>query len=72
MADESLIIGDIGFDAGNVYRYLEEQGKKTKATDIKSELGISTSAVYLALGWLAREDQVSIYKKGNSVRVDLK
>ncbi|MFP4687415.1 MAG: winged helix-turn-helix domain-containing protein [bacterium] len=71
MAEEKSIMGDIGFEAGDVYRELENSSGKLKATDLKNSLDLSTSSIYLALGWLAREDKVKVYKKGNSVRVEL-
>ena len=75
MAEENSIVDDIGMDAGQIYRFLKEKRGKnppTKATEVKNELDFSTSDVYLALGWLAREDQVEVLKKGNSVRAKLK
>ncbi len=72
MAEEKSHVGSIGFNAGQVYNYLEEEEGAMKATEIKKELNFSTSDVYLALGWLAREDQVDVLKKGNSVRANSK
>ncbi len=72
MAQEKSIMDDIGVNAGRIYRFLEdnqEGDEPVKATEAKDELDLSTSDVYLALGWLAREDQVEVRKKGNSVRV---
>ncbi len=71
MAEEKSVMGDIGFEAGDIYREIESAGKKIKATDLKKSLDLSTASVYLALGWLAREDKVKVYKQGNSVRVEL-
>lgn len=72
MAEEKSYIGDVGFNAGDVYAYLEKDGDKVKATEVKDALELSTSDLYLALGWLAREDQIDVLKKGNSVRAQLK
>ncbi|MGM0381105.1 MAG: winged helix-turn-helix domain-containing protein [bacterium] len=74
MADEKTIMDDIGINAGRIYRFLEdhqEGDSPVKATQAKDELNLSTSDVYLALGWLAREDQVEVLKKGNSVRINI-
>lgn len=74
MAESTSINPDIGFDAGTVFNHLSEKSGDgaTKATTLKSELDMSTSQVYLAIGWLAREDQADVKKKQNSVRVQLK
>lgn len=74
MAEETSINPDIGFDAGGVFNHLSnlDAGEVTKATKLKSELDMSTSQIYLAIGWLAREDKVDVLKKQNSVRVRLK
>ncbi len=72
MAQESNIMDEIGINAGRIYRFLEdsqEGAEPVKATEAKDELDLSTSDVYLALGWLARENQVEVRKKGNSVRL---
>lgn len=74
MADEKTIMDDIGINAGRIYRFLEDEqegNSPVKATKVKDEFDVSTSDVYLALGWLAREDQIEILKKGNSVRMKI-
>jgi len=60
----------IGEDAGKVYRYLEGNGTATLAK-AKKDLHLSTEELHLALGWLAREDKVSINKQGTSHAVSL-
>ena len=75
MAAEKTIMDEIGINAGRIYRFLEDHqdgASPVKATEAKDELNLSTSDVYLALGWLAREDQVDVLKKGNSVRASVK
>lgn len=73
MANADPLIDVIGENAGNVYRYLEEHqdNGRVRATEIKNELGLTTSAIYQAIGWLAREDNLDVFKEGNSVQVDL-
>jgi predicted Kef-type K+ transport protein len=74
MASLKEINPDIGFDAGGVFNHLSNQSDSSvvKATTLKEKLDMSTSQVYLAIGWLAREDKVDVLKKQNSVRVRLK
>lgn len=54
---------NIGINAGKIWRYLEANGE-SKTVRIKRELKISSSELYLALGWLAREGNVAFCKKG--------
>lgn len=73
MATPDSLIDAIGDNAGDVYRYLEEQQDdgRVRATEIKDELKMTTADIYQAIGWLAREDNLEVFKQGNSVQVDL-
>ncbi len=61
----------IGFSAGQIYDYLNNNGETTFAK-MKKELDLKSNFADLGLGWLAREDKVEISKKGSSVNVRLK
>ena len=61
----------IGFSAGQIYDYLNNNGETTFAK-MKKELDLKGNFADLGLGWLAREDKVEISKKGSSVNVRLK
>lgn len=61
----------IGFSAGQIYDYLNNNGESTFAK-MKKELDLKGNFADLGLGWLAREDKVEISKKGTSVSVRLK
>lgn len=61
----------IGFSAGMIYDYLNNNGEVT-FSKIKKELDLKGNFADLGLGWLAREDKVEISKKGTSVSVRLK
>ena len=61
----------IGSTAGQVWEYLYKNGTVT-AIKLKSELGISNSALYLALGWLAREDKIEVTEADHSFKISLK
>ena len=61
----------IGLSAGQIYDYLNNNGESTFAK-IKKELDLKGNFADLGLGWLAREDKVTISKKGSSVNVRLK
>ncbi len=61
----------IGFSAGQIYDYLNNNGESSFAK-MKKELDLKGNFADLGLGWLAREDKVEISKKGTSVNVRLK
>lgn len=54
---------NIGINAGKIWQYLEANGE-TKVVRVKRDLKLSSSELYLALGWLAREENVTFSKKG--------
>ena len=54
---------NIGINAGKIWRYLNTNGE-SKVIKIKRELELSSAETYLALGWLAREGNVILTKKG--------
>ena len=62
---------EIGFSAGAIYEYLNNNGEST-FSKMKKELDLKGNFADLGLGWLAREDKVEISKKGASVSVRLK
>lgn len=57
----------MGFDAGAVWDFLAAQegpvSMKKLAAAMKKEHGLTPTRVYLALGWLAREDKVRLTGK---------
>ena len=65
------LMEQIGTSAGEIYNYLNTNGTTTFFLFLK-ELDLKGNFADLGLGWLAREDKVSISKKGTSVSVSLK
>jgi hypothetical protein len=65
------LLNEIGTSAGEIYNYLSSNGTTT-FSKMKKELDLKGNFADLGLGWLAREDKVSISKKGTSVSVSLK
>jgi predicted RNA-binding protein (virulence factor B family) len=62
----------IGLIAGDIWHYLSENGKSSPIK-IKSVLGISNTMLYLALGWLSREDKIIIEQDDEySYKISLK
>ena len=62
---------NIGTLAGKVWKYLNKNGATTASALVK-ELGAKSNDVYMALGWLLREDKLDAAKVGNSVKYSLK
>jgi len=64
-------IEQIGKTAGDVWEVLTEQGPMSMAKLI-SAVGQPRNTVLLALGWLAREDKISIEEDGRARIVSLR
>ncbi len=65
------LLDEIGVSAGEIYNYLSSNGTTT-FSKMKKDLDLKGNFADLGLGWLAREDKVSISKRGTSVSVSLK
>lgn len=61
----------VGETAGKIWQVLNERGPQT-LSQIKKGLNGSGELVGFALGWLAREDKVSIIQDKKSFKVSLK
>ncbi|MDR1695862.1 MAG: winged helix-turn-helix domain-containing protein [Endomicrobium sp.] len=61
----------IGIAAGEIWKYLSENGESSPIK-IKANLGLSNTMLYLALGWLSREDKVNIAQFEYSYKISLK
>ena len=61
----------IGFAAGEIYNYLNENGT-TSFSKMKKDLDLKGNFADLGLGWLARENKVEISQKGPAVKVSLR
>jgi hypothetical protein len=65
------MVNRIGTAAGEIWKYLHENGESSPIK-IKASLGLSNTMLYLALGWLAREDKVNIAQHEYSYKISLK
>ena len=63
MVQEQELQEQIGFSAGMIYDYLNNNGEST-FSKMKKEWDLKGNFADLGLGWLAREDKVEISKKG--------
>ncbi|WP_442498533.1 winged helix-turn-helix domain-containing protein [Methylobacter sp. sgz302048] len=61
----------IGEAAGKIWRYLDENGPAS-VSKVTSETGISKNDIQRAIGWLAKEDKLSIEMKGRAETLSLK
>lgn len=61
----------IGETAGRVWQALEEQGE-LRLPLLKKQVQAPDSLLYMALGWLAREDKLELTPEGRSLRVRLR
>lgn len=52
----------IGENSGKVWHLLNDKGELT-FNQIKKDLKMKNEEIYLALGWLFREDVISAYEK---------
>jgi hypothetical protein len=62
---------NIGTLAGNIWNKLEKEGALTAAALVKA-LNAKSNDVYMALGWLLREDKLHAEKSGNCIKYSLK
>jgi hypothetical protein len=53
-----MITSEIGFNAGKIWEYLDEN-KEQPVKDLIKKLKMSTSDFYMAVGWLSREGKLS-------------
>jgi len=64
---DQSIIGKI---AGDIWNYLNEKGE-TDTFKIKLDLNLNNSLLFLALGWLLRENKISIREEKNNYLIKL-
>lgn len=62
------MINQVGFIARDVYRFLNEQ-QEASVIVVKHRLNISSTLVYMAIGWLMREGKIYVKKDGDSFLV---
>ena len=66
------MIEKIGSVAGDVWTALSENGAMS-AKDLKKAAKIKTDKeLYLAMGWLAREDKLVVVEEGKDITLSLK
>ncbi len=68
-----LIIAEeeIGTLSGQIWHYLNKNGE-TDVIKIKHDLNCTNHKLYLALGWLARENKILITRNNVEIKIALK
>ncbi|AUZ83856.1 winged helix-turn-helix domain-containing protein [Methylophaga nitratireducenticrescens] len=61
----------IGDAAGEIWKYLKKNGA-TSSSKLAKECGLDNKSLQRAIGWLSREDNLSLTQKGRSEIIDLK
>ena len=61
---------EIGEAAGQIWRWLEENGETTVAK-LRQETKLSDQLLHMGLGWLAREGKIDLTKDKRTVKVAL-
>jgi len=61
---------DIGINAGAIWRHLHEKGKLS-ITELEELTNYKVSLIFLALGWLSRENKISFSDENGNLYVEL-
>lgn len=65
------LIAKIGETAGKIWRHLHAEGERTLA-QLAKQVGERPERVAMAVGWLAREDKITLSMRGSTTRVALR
>ena len=68
----AITVDEIGVAAGEVWGALSNGSDRLTLAAVKKAIDAPADLVLLALGWLAREDKLSIDSSGKSATVSLK
>lgn len=64
------MVNEIGENAGRIWQYLNEHSPAS-AQEIKRSLKLNEPTLYMAVGWLARENQVVFTGEGKTMKISL-
>ncbi|OGR51283.1 MAG: hypothetical protein A2049_02465 [Elusimicrobia bacterium GWA2_62_23] len=71
MQDAAKFTDTVAQTAANLLEALKAAGGDASSWDLKLKLHLSSSALYLSLGWLAAQGKVALYPKELNFRVVL-
>lgn len=66
-----MLIHEVGETAGHIWHTLDEEGPLRLAA-LKKQVEASDALLFMALGWLAREEKIAIEADGRTYRIQLK
>jgi len=66
-----MVKNDIGINAGVIWHLLADKGA-VSIFGLRKHSDIKATDVFLALGWLAREDKIRFFEKEGEIYVELK
>ncbi|HLJ62077.1 MAG TPA: winged helix-turn-helix domain-containing protein [bacterium] len=69
---ETMTVHAIGAAAGKIWHVLHQHGGHVRLTNVRREVAMPESLVYMALGWLAREGKLDLRQQGRVIYVGLK
>lgn len=55
---------EIGENAGKIWRYLDEERIEVTLHDLSKRVDLGEMEIAMAIGWLARENNINIRRKG--------
>lgn len=55
---------EIGENAGRIWRYLEKQRTEITIQDLSKRMDLGVVETSMAVGWLARENNINIQRRG--------
>jgi uncharacterized protein HemY len=61
----------VGEAAGKVWHTLKESGEMSTA-QLKKKIGADDKTLWMALGWLSREDKLNFNQAKNTLKISLK
>ena len=65
------MISHIGSNAGRIWQELEINGEMSTGS-LRKNLDLAPFDLQVAIGWLAREDKISLERNGNLIKIRLK
>ena len=71
MDDTAKYADTLAQTAANLLEALKTSGGDASSWDLKFKLHLSSSSLYLALGWLAAQGKIALYPKELNFRVVL-
>lgn len=66
------MMAQVGETAGRVWETLSRAKKPVQVTELPKMLKVQTSIVYMALGWLAREEKIVFSLEGRKAMVTVR